>query len=153
MKIQKNKKRKGFTLIEMMIVMAIIGLLMAMLVPNVIGYRRSAIATSERALQANIATAISAAEIQQGSDLNSELTGTDPENNAALATLVNDYVDGQGTSSLTFIWNSGTTAPAASANADTWTIFYNTSTSMYTVIPPTTSEISDDAAYNIRSMY
>ncbi len=152
MKNQKNKKRKGFTLIEMMIVMAIIGLLMAMLVPNIIGYRKSAIATSERALQANIATAISAAEIQEGSDLNSKLSSA-TDANAALETLLDEYVDGQGTSSLTFLWDAGTTAPTASSTADTWTVFYNTTSSMYTIIPPTTSEISDDDDYAIRSMY
>lgn len=38
----KNKKKKGFTLIELIAVIAILAILGAILVPNVLGYRRKA---------------------------------------------------------------------------------------------------------------
>ena len=43
----KKKKLKGFTLIEIIVVIAILGILMAILVPSFIGYLRKAKRTSD----------------------------------------------------------------------------------------------------------
>ncbi len=63
---KEAKKRKGFTLIELMIVIAILGLLIAMLVPSLVGYRNTALIATTNAEASAIKTAISAYEINKG---------------------------------------------------------------------------------------
>ncbi len=88
-KDKKTKKRKGFTLIELMIVIAILGLLIAMLVPSLVGYRNTALTTTTNAEASSIKTAISAYEINTGaafavgtSDLTEYLDGVDVQGTA-----------------------------------------------------------------------
>ncbi len=58
-----NEKRKGFTLVELMVVMAIIGILLAMLLPSINGYRDSANKISAEASISGIQSAILSFEV------------------------------------------------------------------------------------------
>lgn len=56
----KNNKKKGFTLIELIAVIAILAILGAILVPNVLGYRKKAEASNIRTSAKTIFSAIQA---------------------------------------------------------------------------------------------
>jgi prepilin-type N-terminal cleavage/methylation domain-containing protein len=87
MNIKKNKRRSGFTLVEIMIVVAIIGLLAAIAIPNFVKARQTA---QRNACIQNLRQIDGAKE--QWALENKKSEGTDT---ASAVTEINSYIKGQ----------------------------------------------------------
>ncbi|WP_423813403.1 type IV pilin protein [Psychrobacter sp. 219-2-C] len=102
-----NKKDKGFTLIEMMIVVAIIGILAAIAYPS---YQRYVIKTKRTDMMTemqNIASTIESRKLAQGrysNDLISGLGGDYPNQGTALYTVTIGNIAGVSETELTSKW-------------------------------------------------
>lgn len=83
----KTTKAKGFTLIELIVVIAIIGVLAAILVPTMLGYVTKSRCSSANANAKSLYNAINSSLV----DLDSE--GEDVSKIAAEASLVKDFSD------------------------------------------------------------
>ncbi len=140
-KNSKNKKRKGFTLIELMIVIAILGLLIAMLVPSLVGYRNTALKTTTDAEASAIETAVMAYEINEGKVF-------DPADSDA-KTAFGEYLPD--------------VKVEVTAGDDIWGLVHDGATSIYTLTPPTNNAVASEVgdvdqngalgSYTIDSIY
>ena len=71
--LRKARNKKGFTMIELIIVIAIIAVLAAILIPQYIGFRDSAVERAALALGRNIATAHAAmVALDRSADIDEE---------------------------------------------------------------------------------
>ncbi|MCR6514825.1 type II secretion system GspH family protein [Clostridium sp. LY3-2] len=67
--IRKGKKKKGFTLIELVAVVAIIGILAAILVPKIAGYMKEAKKTAVIDQSRKVTMAVDAYKMKGGKDI------------------------------------------------------------------------------------
>lgn len=91
MKKIRSKSKKGFTLVELIVVLVILAILAAMLVPALTGYIRRARQEKDYQMAASVLTAAQAAATYQYSKADGPFTiseGTDAGNSVDVAELV-----------------------------------------------------------------
>jgi len=138
MKMIRNKSKKGFTLVELIVVLVILAVLAAMLVPALTGYIRRARQEKDYQFAATVLTAAQSAATYQYSLPADKRDGTitqsakaGGQNSETVATLVGDShftcsfevnngIIGNGTvtvNNATYSWNSETATWTATSDS------------------------------------
>jgi type IV pilus assembly protein PilA len=99
--LMKLKNKKGFTLIELIVVIAILGILAAVLIPTISGYTDKA---NARAVEADARTIITAAAAAYAED---NLTPTEAEIAAITGLGVDDFEYTGTDSTISFTYAKG----------------------------------------------
>lgn len=89
--LNKNKKKKGFTLIELVAVVAIIGILAALLVPKITGYMNEAKKTKVIDQARKVVMAVDTYQMRRDTDFNGKTVGDVLSN-----TSTKEYLGGDG---------------------------------------------------------
>lgn len=136
MKKTRKSSKKGFTLVELIVVLVILAILAAMLVPALTGYIRRARQEKDYQMAASVLTAAQAAAAYQYADgkTTNVTQGTSAGNGETVATLVGtsfsacDFaVDSNGVitsgtvtiGSYTYTWNGSSWSANSTATAGT----------------------------------
>jgi prepilin-type N-terminal cleavage/methylation domain-containing protein len=129
-----KRNQKGFTLIELMIVIAIIGILAAIAIPNFIDYRNKSFCSRTESDANNIAAALadyfsipSHTAVPTGSPVTSlrvQMTGTNTGDVSGTATAIRIQVtDGSGRCPTTYRSSTGMVGNATSADGWIGTVY------------------------------
>ena len=91
-KLIKNlKSREGFTLVELIVVIAVLGTLAGIAVPRITGVQDKAVYASGKALLANLKTPLELYRVENGDYPNTD--DTDDDGSTSLNDAIEDYLD------------------------------------------------------------
>lgn len=107
-KLQKLKAKKGFTLVELIVVIAIIGVLAAILVPTMLGYVENSRITSADQIAKTIKDAAQVA----ATEMDTQGMGLATAKVVALGTYTPASTSGGTTTPATVVFSTASTAPA-----------------------------------------